>query len=165
MITTRSAQNSDAQAMTELLNTIIDAGGTTAHETTYSTARMITDYIDSEDGISCVVAEENGEIVGFQSLEWPGDGRDEFPQGWAIIATFVASGKAGMGIGKTMFLDTEMAAAHSGIDTIDAAIRSDNLGGLRYYSGLGFSDYKVSENVPLADGTKVDRISKRYDIS
>lgn len=163
-MTTRSAEPKDAAAMVELLNDVISAGGTTAHETPYTIDTMVHDYIEPENGISCVVAEMDGAIVGFQSLEWPYEGGREFPDNWAIIATFVKLRMAGSGIGAALFLDTEMVAANSGIETIDATIRSDNTGGLRYYEKMGFQDYDVLRSVPLADGTPVDRICKRFDI-
>lgn len=164
MISTRSAEPSDAQAMTDLLNEIIEVGGTTAHQQPYTPAKMQADYIDAETGISCVLAEKDGRIVGFQSLEWPYEGTDSLPENWAIIATFVKRGLTGSGIGKAMFLDTEMVAANSGVETIDATIRADNTGGLVYYEKMGFQDYKVTPDVPLDDGTLVDRISKRFDV-
>lgn len=44
----------------------------------------------------------------------------------------------------------------------NATIRADNAGGLAYYARMGFQDYAVARGVPLADGTPVDRISRRY---
>ena len=153
--------------MVELLNAIIKTGGTTAHQALYSSETLLEDYIDSEHGISCVVAEIDGQIVGFQSLEWPDPewkGPDSLPENWGIIATFVRTGMTGSGIGAAMFLDTEMAAANSGIEAIDATIRADNIGGLKYYTKMGFVDYKTQQNVPLDDGTRVDRVSKKFTL-
>ncbi len=150
--------------MVEIMNTIIKIGGTTAHQTRFTDERMISHYIEPEDGISCILAELDGQIVGFQSLVWPSENDSKFPDGWAIIATFVKPGLTGAGLGKALFLDTEMVAANSGVAAIDATIRSDNTGGLRYYSKLGFQEYRVEPGAPLTDGTPVDRISKRFDL-
>jgi hypothetical protein len=45
---------------------------------------------------------------------------------------------------------------------INATIRADNVGGLAFYSRLGFTDHGISRAVPLRDGTPVDRVSKRF---
>jgi len=171
LITTRSAVPIDAATMANLINAIISSGGTTAHQKLYSVERMVKEYIDSANGISCVVAEFDGEIVGFQTLEWPYEEESElpdnwvtFPDNWAIIATFVRQGQTGRGIGRALFRDTRMAAANSAVETIDATIRADNTGGLIYYSRMGFVDYKTAKDVPLDDGILVDRISKRFDL-
>jgi ribosomal protein S18 acetylase RimI-like enzyme len=48
---------------------------------------------------------------------------------------------------------------------IDATIRADNTGGLAFYSRQGFVDYDRLVGVPLEDGTPVDRLRKRFDIT
>ena len=53
------------------------------------------------------------------------------------------------------------AAVAAGVQTIDATIRADNVGGLKYYGGLGFTDYAEIPNLPLSDGTPVTRIRKK----
>ena len=45
---------------------------------------------------------------------------------------------------------------------INATIRADNIGGLAFYSRLGFMDHGISRAVPLRNGVPVDRVSKRY---
>jgi len=69
-----------------------------------------------------------------------------------------------MGIGQKLFSATRFAAKAAEVKTIDATIRADNVGGLKYYSGLGFTDYDVLKQIPLNDGTPVDRIRKRFDL-
>ena len=63
-----------------------------------------------------------------------------------------------------LFSATRFAAKAAEVKTIDATIRADNVGGLKYYSGLGFTDYDVLKQIPLNDGTPVDRIRKRFDL-
>jgi L-amino acid N-acyltransferase YncA len=151
-IVVRQATAADAPAMAELLNAIIARGGTTAHRTPFSTERMIHHYVASERGISSVVADAGGAILGFQSLDWPAPdwaGANPLPAGWAYIATFVAIGAQGRGVGQRLFAATLAAARGAGVTTIDATIRRENAGGLAYYSGLGFQDY-WSDEVVLA---------------
>lgn len=158
----RTAQPSDADAMCAVLNPIIEAGGTTAHMQTFTVDRMKVHYITSDWRICVHLAETRGEVLGFQSLAWP-DPDYGMAEGWAIIATFVMPGRTGLGIGARLFDATRSAARRSGVRTIDATIRADNAGGLKFYDRMGFVDYKGLPDVPLRDGTRVDRICKRYD--
>ncbi len=162
MIIRLAAQN-DAADMAAVLNAIIAKGGTTAHEQPFDIDKMRTGYITPPHGIACHVAERDGRVVGFQSLAWPKDADDPFPPSWAVIATFVADGQQGHGIGQALFAATRAAALAANVATIDATIRADNTGGLRYYSGLGFADYAVLRDIPLRSGARVDRIRKRFD--
>ncbi len=109
-------------------------------------------------------------MLGFQILEhadpnWKGPGW--LPEGWAVIASFVAQDQQGRGgVGQRLWRETLLAAKVAGVASIDATIRADNVpGGLAYYAGLGFRDYDRIEAVPpLADGRKTDRIRKRFDL-
>ena len=157
----RPAALADALQMTKLLNAVIAAGGTTAHQTPLAVDEMFSHYIHPENNISCHVAISNGRLSGFQSLVWA---VDRMPEGWAIIATFVALDRAKMGIGQKLFSATRFAAKAAEVKTIDATIRVDNVGGLKYYGGLGFTDYDVLKKIPLHDGSHVDRIRKRFDL-
>lgn len=162
--TTRPATPDDGPAMTMILNEIIDAGGTTAHQSRFDAARMVRHYIEPSSKISCTVAEVEGKLVGFQSLAWPDQEGQPFPDGWAIIATFVGASAAGQGAGRALFAATRRAAEAAGVTTIDATIRADNTGGLAFYSKMGFKDYDVLRAIPLRDGTPIDRIRKRLDL-
>lgn len=164
MITTRPARPDDADALCVLLNAIIETGGTTAHQTPFDAARMIRHYLAPSGLVSCTVAEDAGRIVGFQTLVWPDEDGDPFPEGWAIIASFVAEGEGGRGIGRALFEATKARAEAAGVATIDATIRADNDGGLAYYAALGFVDYDVLPAVPLRDGRRIDRVRKRLDL-
>lgn len=156
----RPAVPGDAPQMVTLLNAIIAVGGTTAHQTPMTRDTMLAHYIAPTEVICCHIAITNGRLSGFQYLGWS----DDHPEGWAIIASFVALDRAKMGIGQLLFAATRAAAVAAGVRTIDATIRADNTGGLKYYGGLGFTDYDVLSQVPLRDGTPVDRIRKRLDL-
>ena len=160
----RPATPADAAAMAELLNEIIAQGGTTAYEDPFSPEDMDHHYISNPARIACTLAEDNGEILGFQGLFWPTDPADPFPEGWAYIATFARVGRTGGGIGRALFAETRAAAEAAGARVIDATIRADNTGGLAYYSRMGFTDYGRLRGLPLKDGTQVDRQRKRYDL-
>ncbi len=160
----RPATLHDAPDMVAVLNPIIVAGGTTAHQRPFEVERIQSHYIAPKRKVSCMVAEDAGRVIGFQSLNWPQDNDDSVPGGWAIIASFVAPDAAGKGVGPQLFDATKATARAAGVQVIDATIRADNVPGLRYYSGLGFVDYDLLEDVPLSDGSLVDRVRKRYDL-
>ncbi|WP_108813390.1 GNAT family N-acetyltransferase [Loktanella sp. Alg231-35] len=158
-----TAASDDAPGMTMVLNAIIARGGTTAHQTPYDTERMQLHYISPPELVCCHVAKQGGAVLGFQWVGWPNP-EPPMPDGWAVIASFVAIEAAGQGIGQMLFKATQKAARKAGVKTIDATIRADNVPGLRYYGGLGFVDYARLIDVPLRDGTRVDRIRKRFDL-
>lgn len=163
----RDATPEDAAELVEILNPIIEDGRTTAHRSTFDTARMIAHYIAPARAISCKLAEDRSTIVGFQALEWadPGwTGPDPVPSDWAVIATFVRQGVQARGIGGALFTASRDAAQRAGPAAIDATIRADNVPGLAYYARMGFVDYDLVRNLPLSDGTRVDRVRKRYDM-
>ena len=160
----RPAVAGDAAQMVKLLNDVIAAGGTTAHQTPLDVDTMRSHYIGRDSKVACHVAISNGRLSGFQSLNWASDS-DPMPQGWAVIATFVALDRAKQGIGQKLFSATRFAAKDAGVTTIDATIRADNVGGLKYYSGLGFTDYAEIPNLPLSDGTPVTRVRKKLDLN
>ena len=163
--TLRPATEADAPAMARLINRIIETGGTTAHQSRFDAARMRGHYIAPPLAISCFVAALKDEVIGFQALEradpdWQGEGK--LPDDWAVIATFVGEGHRGLGVGCTLFGLTLDAARTADVVAIDATIRADNALGLAYYSRIGFSDHAVINDVPLRDGTKIDRVQKVF---
>lgn len=157
MIACREARPSDAAALCAIINPLILAGGTTAHREVFTPERMVSHFIEPPFFVSCFLAETEGAALGFQALKWPDpdyDGYAPLPEGWAIIATFVDAAAHGQGVGRALFDPTKAVAEAAGVVAIDATIKAENTGGLRFYSGLGFEDYRQSD----------ERLSKRFDI-
>ncbi|VAW21808.1 acetyltransferase, GNAT family [hydrothermal vent metagenome] len=105
-------------------------------------------YIEHPDKIQCFVAEdENGSIIGFQSLKLA---RKNNSYGvcpdWGIIGTYVAGRYERHGIGKKLFASTREAAQMFGLRKIDATIGKDNESGLGYYDAMGFQTYRTTPN-------------------
>jgi len=164
LIKLRPATPADADALAALLNQIIKNGGTTAHLNPFDGSRLLNHYLAPPLAIRCTVAEVGGTIAGFQALEWSDPnwpGPDSLPPDWALIASFVDADFQGRGIGKALFTKTLAAAQSAGARCIDATIRADNQGGLGFYTSLGFSDYSRLRNIPLSDGTLMDRVRKK----
>jgi ribosomal protein S18 acetylase RimI-like enzyme len=163
-LTTRRAMPDDAEEMAALINEIIRIGGTTAYEVPFDREAMDHEFISSPDVIACTLAENEGVLLGFQVLLSALEG-EPMPPGWGAIGTYARVGHTGVGIGRALFEETKHAARAAGLRTIDATIRADNVGGLRFYGRLGFVDYNRKVGVPLNDGTLVDRVQKRFDLT
>lgn len=150
-IEVRSASPHDAEAMAELLNRIISAGGTTAYRQPFDGAGIVSEFIEPKLGICCHIASDELGICGFQALLWcdpDWTGPDKLPSDWAVIATYVDPDRHGKGVGRALFGCTSVAAKNAGVSYIDATIRRENTGGLGYYSRMGFVDYRSgSESV------------------
>jgi L-amino acid N-acyltransferase YncA len=162
-LSTRRATPDDAAAMAALINEIIAIGGTTAYEDPFTPESMDHEFISPPYKLSCTLVEDEGRLLGFQVLLWPNE-HEPFPDGWAYIGTYARVGHTGGGIGRALFAETLKAARAAGVKTIDATIRADNTGGLAFYSRMGFVDYDRKLGVPLKDGTRVDRVRKRFDL-
>jgi GNAT superfamily N-acetyltransferase len=162
-LTLRPAAVDDAADMAALLNEIITIGGTTAYEELFDPQEMTASYVTAPNLICCTVATQDRFLLGFQGLFHPTPD-DLLPADWAFIATFARPMRQGGGVGRVLFAETLRIARAAGVKTIDATIRADNEGGLRFYSRLGFVDYDRLHAKPLRDGTPVDRIRKRLDL-
>lgn len=157
----RRAVSADAEALSNLLNEIILAGGTTALETPLSAVEFADWFIDGEFPLVCHVAEHDRLLVGFQSLSSYAD----LPKGYVDVATFARMNPKFPGVGRALFPATRAAAEELGLEFINATIRADNVSGLAYYTKMGFEPYDRLIQVALQNGTSVDRIKKRFRVS
>jgi L-amino acid N-acyltransferase YncA len=156
----RRATPQDAQGIVSILQAIVDKGGTTAFQGEVPADFLVSVLDGSTPRGVCHVAEQDGELLGFQYIFPLKDG----PEDRATIATFARLGSTQRGIGAALFGATREAAIRFGYRDIDATIRADNTGGLRYYGRMGFVDHHVTPGVPLSDGTPVDRVTKLLDL-
>jgi L-amino acid N-acyltransferase YncA len=159
-LTTRPTHPADAAAMCAVLNPIIRAGGTTAIEEELDAQTLRHWFIDGPHVLVTHVVLQGARLVGFQSVSDYGP----MPEGWGDIGTFTDRANPVPGAGTALFAATCGAAGARGLQVLNATIRADNHGGLRFYRGLGFMPYKTTPSVPLADGRPVDRISHRLDL-
>ena len=164
-ISVRPAGGADTRQMAELLNALIDAGGTTALVRPVTGADIAAWMQAAPDRSAWHVAmsdadAETGGVVGFQWIE----PADYLPAEAAEIASFVRIGRSGVGIGSALFEATEAAARRLGYAWINANIRADNEGGLIYYQSRGFRDYDRWTGYRLENGQRVDKVLKRYDL-
>jgi ribosomal protein S18 acetylase RimI-like enzyme len=142
MMKTRPAMSDDAEGMAAVQNEIFAAG---LRKTPTDKATIMAAYIDPEDRIQCVVAEDDdGRILGFQSLRLAKVGNPwDVAEGWGIIGTHVSPLAARRGVGSALFRDTLRAAREFGLRNIDASIGADNMLGQAYYEAMGFQTYRT----------------------
>ena len=152
----RPATPADAPAMADILNRIIAIGGTTAHETPKPAERVLDDYVTGPNVLSCVVAAQEGQVIGWQSV---GHWRDA-----AHIATFVAPDIQARGAGAAMFALTCDTVQKAGVAQMVASIRADNDPGLRYYARMGFVDFASEPHFALSTGQIVGRVHRQFDV-
>lgn len=161
MITIRRAGALDARDMAELLSAIIRKGGTTAHTAEVTRTTILAWMARDPDRSAWHVAEDqDGRILGFQFVE----PHPDLPPEACDIASFVRVGQTGLGVGSNLFEASRRAAKELGYSWINATIRADNSGGLAYYQSRGFETYAHHPDETLADGTRVAKVSKRYDL-
>ncbi|MGR3637799.1 MAG: GNAT family N-acetyltransferase [Shimia sp.] len=160
-ITVRHGGEADLRQTLDLLNEIIEIGGTTAITKPLSREDLGDWLMADQDKANWIIAEdETGALLGFQYIcPW-----QDLPPEACEIATFVRSGRTGLGVGSKLFDATKQAARDMGYAWINAEIRSDNNGGLAFYQSRGFEDYKRKDSVTLDDGTVVSKSFKRYDL-
>lgn len=160
MIHIRRAGSLDTRPMVELLNGIIEIGGTTAIAAPVD-AQDFAEWIANSQRSAWFIAEDaEGSLLGFQWIEQIPD----LPTEAADIATFTRIGKTGLGVGSALFEQTRKAAKALGYRWIRANIRADNAGGLTYYQSRGFEDYARLPNQRLSNGLVVDKILKRFEL-
>ena len=152
----RPALPQDAKAMADLLNTIIAIGGTTAHQTPKTADTVRHDYIDGPNSITCVVAEDAGQILGWQSIGWD--------HGDPHIGSFVDPHTQAKGIGAQLFAATLKLSRAAGLTEIFATIRADNVPGLAYYVRQGFTDISFEPGYALNTGEVVGRVHRKLTL-
>lgn len=155
----RSAARGDLGQMTDLLNDIIEVGGTTAMIEPVSVSDLQAKMDFDPDRSAWTVAED-AQILGFQWIS----PHPDLPPAACDIASFVKIGITGRGVGTAMFERTQKQALLLGYSWINANIRADNLPGLTYYSAKGFYDWNLKTGSTLANGVVVDKVFKRFDL-
>lgn len=148
----RDAVVGDVQQMSAFLKELTASGKRTSPD---DEAFVRTHYIEDSVKIRCSVAEDDGIVLGFQSLKRAEVGNKwGVEPGWGIIGTHIRPSAARRGVGRALFSVSRMAAKSAGIANIDATIAATNPEALAYYEAMGFRTYRTSEGL----------ICKRFDV-
>lgn len=146
LVKVREADASDAEPMSDVLEELIAAG---KRSKAGDPAFVLSHYIWHPHRLNCSVAlEEDGKILGFQSLKRAHEENPYgTPVGWGIIGTHVRHTAARLGVGSQLFAVTLASARRSGLPAIEAYIGEQNAAALAYYEALGFRDCRSSEGI------------------
>ncbi|MBY5932744.1 GNAT family N-acetyltransferase [Tateyamaria omphalii] len=149
---TRDGTLDDVEQMSAFLQELTALGKRTSPD---DPDHVRTYYILGENRIRLTVAEEDGTILGFQSLKLAESGNQwGVEPGWGIIGTHIAPSAARRGVGRTLFPITRQAARDAGLSSIDASIGATNAEGQAYYEAMGFRTYREPDGL----------VCKRYDL-
>jgi len=155
MLTTRITISEDLTGLRAILNHIIRAGGTTAHEEEMSQAGFRRHYFEDPD--TCITVLSGSRAIGFQATFKDADGHYS-------VGSFTDQANPVRGAGAALFAATIQAVRALGGTTIIAKITADNAPGLAYYSKMGCEDWKIMPGDAMRNGQPVDRIVKRFEV-
>lgn len=141
----REATATDAPQMSAFLTRLTEMG----RRTRPSDESFVLDYyINGPQKIQCTLAEDDGIVLGFQSLSLAMEGNQwGVTPGWGMIGTHVNPDAARRGVGRALFPATLQAARDYGLQKIDASIGADNAEGLGYYEAMGFRTYRTPDGL------------------
>ena len=141
----RDAVTGDVKEMSGLLKELTASGKRKSPD---SEAFVRAHYIEDPRKIRCSVAEENGTVLGFQSLIRADAGNKYGVEpGWGIVGTHIRPSAARRGVGRALFAINLKAAEDAAIEKIDASIANDNFEALAYYEAMGFRTYRAPQSL------------------
>ena len=135
----------DAEEMSRLLKELTASGKRKSPDTE---AFVRAHIIEDPRKIRCSVAEENGLVLGFQSLISVEEGNKYgVVPGWGVIGTHIRPSAARRGVGRALFAVSLKAAEAASINKIDASIANDNPEALAYYEAMGVRTYRTPQGL------------------
>jgi ribosomal protein S18 acetylase RimI-like enzyme len=141
----RDAVLGDVEQMSGFLKELTASGKRRSPD---SEAFVRANYIEDPGKVRCSVAEQNGMVLGFQSLKRAEAGNIWGVQtGGGIIGTHIRPAAARRGVGRALFAVSCKAAEGASIEKIDASIAGDNPEALAYYEAMGFRTYRTSDDL------------------
>lgn len=148
----RDAVVGDVEQMSAFLKELTASGKRTSPD---DVAFVRAYYVEGGGKIRCSVADEQGVVLGFQSLVRAEEGNKwGVERGWGVIGTHIRPSAARRGVGRALFNVSRATAEVSGLTRIDATIAADNFEALAYYEAMGFQTYRTTGGL----------ISKRFNV-
>ena len=156
-LTIRPVQESDAQAISEMLNAIIETGK-------YTILEPVTPEIQLEfirgfppQGVFLVAERDDGKILGLQDVS-PSSSWSKAMRHVGDIATFIAMDAQGQGVGRALAPVTFVAARAKGFKKLIAMIRGDNPRAVGFYVSHGFKLVGTMHRHALVGGQYIDEV-------
>jgi L-amino acid N-acyltransferase YncA len=156
--TIRAVQESDAPAISEMLNAIIATGKYTILEGPF-TPQAELEFIQSfpESGVFLVAEREDGKILGLQDVS-PTSSWSNAMRHLGDIATFIAMDAQGQGVGRELAHATFAAARAKGFEKLIATIRGDNPRAIGFYVSQGFKIVGTMRRHAIVNGQYIDEV-------
>lgn len=153
----RRATPSDAEAISAIWEVICAERIYSAVNRPF-TPEQVRQYLTSlSDREGVFVAEVDGKIVGFQSLDRWAQFTDSFDH-VGTVGTFVLPDWRGRGIGRSLAEHTFTFARTHGYEKLVIYVRASNTGAQAFYQGLGFVPRGVLSRQVKIDGQYDDEV-------
>ena len=155
--TIRAVQESDARAISEMLNAIIATGKYTILEPV--TPEIQLEFIQGfpERGVFLVAERNDGEIMGLQDVS-PTSSWSNAMRHLGDIATFIAMDVQGQGVGRALAQVTFAAARAKGFEKLIAMIRGDNPRAIGFYVSQGFKLVGTMHRHAIVNGQYINEV-------
>ena len=153
----REAEPLYAGEVIEILNQIIKAGIYSSLDTTFSLEEERNFILNFPKRGIFHLAEKEGEIVGFQTVE-PFATYTHAHDHVGVIGTMVKLSETRQGIGKTLFKATVNSAREKRYEKFFTYVRTDNERALGFYQNLGFSIVGITKRQVKIKGRYIDEI-------
>jgi phosphinothricin acetyltransferase len=153
----RDAVEADIPAITEIFNSVIDSSNSVYREERVpESERMSWFHEKREDGFPIIVAEENGEVVGYG-----GYGTFRAAQGYRLTVEHtihIDEAHRGRGLGKTILAELIKRATDAGFHVMLGAIDSGNEGSIKLHEKFGFAECARIKEVAIKHGKYLDLV-------
>jgi L-amino acid N-acyltransferase YncA len=155
--TIRAVQESDAPAISEMLNAIIATGKYTILEPV--TPEIQLEFIQGfpKRGVFLVAERDDGKILGLQDVS-PSSSWSNAMRHLGDIATFIAMDAQGQGVGRALAQSTFAAARAKGFEKLIAVIRGDNPRAIGFYVSQGFKIVGTMRRHAIVNGQYIDEV-------
>ena len=147
----------DAEALTEILNPIIETGLYTVLDTKFTVDHERAFIEAFPDRGVFLAAEIDERVVGFQVLEPIADYTHAFDH-VASLGTFVKLDRRSQGIARALFEATLRAARKKGYEKLFTFVRADNPAALAVYKSQGFSEVGRAARQAKINGCYIDEL-------
>jgi L-amino acid N-acyltransferase YncA len=158
-LSVRDAEPSDAEAIVQVLNPIIEARTYTALDTPFSVEaeRVFLSSLPARAVCKVAVRAPDARVVGFQIMEPYATYTHAFDH-VGTLGTYVDLQLRRHGIARRLFASTFEAARAKGYEKVFTFVRADNPAALQTYLGQGFVIVGMAKRHACVDGHYVDEI-------
>ncbi len=158
-ISVREVLSTDAEAVTKILNPIVEEGRYTVIDKVFTIEeeRKFIESFPVRGVFKVAVFEQDSLLVGFQTIEPFATYTQAFDH-VGVIGTYVDAGYRNLGVANRLFESTFASALSKDYRKLFAYVRADNKAALSVYQKHGFSIIGVAKDHAFRGGRYVDEI-------